>query len=289
MPGIYLDAISWPPVAEAMRAARAHGASELDSPRLLLSLTHDEAVRDAIARCGVSSETIERAVAAWPPHAARPVDALTIAPETWLVLHRAQSAAFAREHVTVEAGHVLLGMLADPASAGARLLAGTGADLAIIAAEIDRRLPGRPFDVERHREEAERHPRLSSEAIERLLEDLGEWHKALRSLRERRRAIAAGETPRVADEEVEDVRRHAREHAAWIALRDHHLHLAVAAADAHVPEHDFGFTYTIARDAMFLTCRRYDGPSTEADFLQAVQRAIDTALQRTFCEVARAT
>jgi len=271
-----------------MQAAHERGEPELDSARLLLSLTGDEAVRNAIERCGASLDAIAQAVAAWPPSTAPAGAELTIAPETWLVLHRAESAAFAREHVAVEPGHLLLGMLADPVSDGARLLVVARADPALLAAEIDRRLPVQPFDIDWHRDEAERHARLSSEAVEQLLEDLGEWHKALRSLRERRRAIAAGETPRVADDDVEAVRRHAREHASWIPLRDHHRHLAIAAADAHVPEHDFGFTYTIAHTAMFTTCRKYDGPSAETDFLRAVQHAIDTALERAFREVARA-
>lgn len=288
MHGLYSVETSWPAVAGAIQAARDEGAAELDSPLLLLTLTRDHAVRDAIAAGGASPQAVEQTAIALPRRAAQPGEDLAIAPATWLVLHRSASAAFAREHVAVEPGHLLLGMLADPASDAARLLADAGADLASLAFEIDERLPGRPFDVAWHRNEAERRLSLSPDDIARLLGDLGEWHTALRSLRERRRAIAAGETPRVADEDVEGVRQHAREHAAWIPLTDHHLHVAIEAADAHAPGHDFGFTYLIALHALSRTCRRYDGPATQANFLRAVRRAIDTALERAFRDVARA-
>jgi len=283
--GIYADATSWPVVEQALRDARESGAAQLDSPRLLLALTRDRAVRDAIGEGGASPEAVECTAAAWPSHPGPPTESPAIAPETWLVLHRAQSAAFAREHVAVETGHLLLGMLADPAADGARLLAGAGADLAPLAAAIERRLPGQPFDIASQRAQAARQARLSRAEIAALIEDLGEWHKALRSLRERRRAIAAGETPRVADEDVESVRRHAREHAAWIPLRNHHLHLALAAADAHAPAHDVGFTFVIARAAIDRACRKYDGPATEAEFLSALGDAIDAALERAFRQV----
>ena len=284
---IHYGAEDVPPVEAALQAARARGAAAVEPPELLLALTADPAVRAAIARCGVSAETIARAVAAWPPSPAQPGPDVVIAPATWLALHRAEQAAFVREHVAVEPGHLLLGMLEDPGCDGARLLFEAGADLAALAAEIDGRLPGQTLDVEWHRAEAARHPPLSAEAVQGLLEDLGEWHRAMRSLRERRRAIAAGEAPRVADEDVPAVNRHAREHAAWIPLTDHHRHLAIAAADAHAPEHPFGFTYLVALGALSMTCRKYDGPAEQAAFLRVAQQKIDTALERTFREVAR--
>lgn len=284
---IHYGAQDSPAVESALQSARERRAAELEPPGLLLALTADPAVRDALRRCGVSTEAVERAVAAWPLRAAPPGPEVTIAPATRLVLHRAEQAAFVREHVAVEPGHMLLGMLEDPGCDGARLLAGAGADLAALAAEIDGRLPGQVLDVEWHRAEAARHPPLSAEAVQRLLEDLGEWHGAMRALRERRRAIAAGETPRVADEDVPAVNRHAREHAAWIPLTDHHRHLAIAAADAHAPEHPFGFTYLVALGALSMACRKYDGRAEPAAFLRIAQQKIDTALERTFREVAR--
>ena len=284
---IHYGAQDTPAVQTALQAARERRAADLEPPRLLLAVTADRAVHEALAHCGIAAAAIEHAVAAWPPSAAQPGPEVVIAPATWLVLHRAEQAAFVREHVVVEPGHLLLGMLEDPGCDGARLLRDAGADLAALADEIDRRLPGQTLDAEWHRAEAERHPSLSAEAVQRLLEDLGEWHRAMRSLRERRRAIAAGETPRVADEDVAGVAQHAREHAAWVPLTDHHRHLAVAAADAHAPEHPFGFTYLVALGALSLTCRKYDGPVTQGEFLRAAQQGIDTALERAFGEVAR--
>jgi hypothetical protein len=285
---IHYGAKDAPAVRAALQAARERRAGDLEPPGLLLALTADPAVAEALAHCGPSAEAIERAVAAWPRSAARPDPDVVLAPATWLVLHRAEQAAFVREHVAVEPGHLLLGMLEDPGCAGARLLRDAGADPAALAAEIDRRLPGQTLDVAWHRAQAERHPPLSADAVQRLLEDLGEWHMAMRSLRERRRAIAAGETPRVADEDLPAVRQYAREHAAWVPLTDHHRHLAIAAADARAPEHPFGFTYLVALGALSVTCRKYDGPATQEDFLRAAQRGIETALERTFREVTRA-
>jgi hypothetical protein len=284
---IHYGAQDSPAVQTALQAARERGAAELEPPDLLLALMADPAVGAAIARCGVSTETIERAAAAWPRRTAKPGPDVVIAPATWLVLHRAEQAAFVREHVAIEPGHLLLGMLEDPGCGGARVLRDAGADLATLAAEIDRRLPGQTLDVAWHRAEAQRHPPLSGEAVQRLLEDLGEWHKAMRALRERRRAVAAGEAPRVADEDVAAVKHHAREHAAWVPLSDHHRHLAIAAADAHAPEHPFGFTYLVALGALTTACRKYDGPPQQADFLRTVRQRIDMALERTFREVAR--
>jgi hypothetical protein len=284
---IHYGAEDAPAVQIALQAARERRAADLQPPGLLLALVADPAVGEALAHGGVSAAAIEHAVAAWPPTTAQPGPEVVIAPATWLVLHHAEQAAFAREHVVIEPGHLLLGMLEDPGCDGARLLRDAGADLASLAAEIDRRLPGQTLDAEWHRAQADRHPPLSAEAVQRLLEDLGEWHRAMRSLRERRRAIAAGETPRMADEEVSGVAQHAREHAAWVPLIDHHRHLAVAAADAHAPEHPFGFTYLVALGALSVTCRKYDGPPTQGDFLHAAQHGIDTTLERAFREVAR--
>ena len=284
---IHYGAQDSPTVRGALQAARAGGAAELEPPALMLALTADPAVDESLARCGVSTEAIKRAVAAWPRSPAQPGADVAIAPGTWLVLHRAEQTAFVREHVVVEPGHLLLGMLEDPGCDGARLLCDAGADLTALAAEIDGRLPGQTLDVDWHRAEAERHPALSAEAVQRLLEDLGEWHKAMRSLRERRRAIAAGDTPRVADDEVPAVEQHAREHAAWVPLTDHHRHLAIAAADAHAPEHPFGFTYLVALGALSMGCRKYDGPAEQAAFLRTAQQKIDAALERTFRELAR--
>ena len=284
---IHYGAEDSPVVQTALQAARDRHAGQLEPPGLLLAMTADPAVEAALTRCGISAAAIEQAVAAWPPRTAQAGVEVSLAPATWLVLHRAEAAAFVREHVAVEPGHLLLGMLEDPGCDGAGLLRDAGADLAALAAEIDRRLPGQTLDIAWHRADAERHPPLSAEAVQRLLEDLREWHKAMRSLRERRRAIAAGETPRVADEDLPGLAQHAREHAAWVPLTDHHRHLAIAAADAHAPEHPFGFTYLVALGALSVTCRKYDGPAMQSDFLRAAQHGIETALERTFREVAR--
>lgn len=263
----------------AMASASGSDCHEVRTSHLLAALISDEAVRMMLADRGVSPTAIGAMLGVPIPRTVNPDDHVAFGAEALSVLDEAERIASAGEHSRVEPGHVLLAIMRVPASDAARALTSLGGDLDLLAGDIARQLPTVRIDPDTYRTEAKQYSRLRDDEVERLLSELVEWQNALEVLR---RARQPDKPCNLEPSARNALRERALSHApAWMALRNHHLYLAVAAADGYTARgHDFGFVYRIASNALLHVCLKYDGEPTTAAFITTVTQTIATELER---------
>ncbi|MDP2341492.1 MAG: Clp protease N-terminal domain-containing protein, partial [Deltaproteobacteria bacterium] len=233
-------------------AARDGGARETHTAHLLVALLDEPVVCDALSDCGISSAQVRSAVDdAAPGLNGRPTDPASYSDEAHSVFDSAARLAFGSEHVKVECGHMLLAIVSDGASEGARVLDSLGVDLDKISQSVASRLPTVVHDADVLRTQAARCPRLSAAEVRMLLTDLVEYQNAVRTLRDAGDDQLPGQPSRLSDQQRALIREHAMKHATWLDLFNHHLYLVVAASKTRAAAgHDFGFAHKVASQAL---------------------------------------
>lgn len=236
--------------------AASVGRAELRPEHLLLGLLRDPLVVQALrASAGPELESLIRSVS----DSREPTgNELRATAETNMILQSAFAIAAEAEWTQVQPGHILLAITRDPTCEANWHLVQLEVDLGCledcVVDLLARERSAKAVDAAHLRKQIERYARLTSEEVRDLVEQVSVWRQSCRLRRE------------ASPDEERELRRLADENSdAWLRLHQHHLYLALAAAEQCAARgHDLSYAYDLAFRFSFVAVFEYsisdDGP-----------------------------